>query len=347
MKGLIGVSESKKMIIVLGMHRSGTSAITRGLTVLGVELGKNLLAGAANDNDKGYFEDIEIFNLNLALLESLEVDWKTSRSLPRSLFSAKKFEHLKEQAKVLLNDRLGQGNIYAFKDPRTVKLLPFWQMILETLNIEPYYLIAVRNPKSVVRSLASGKRGVIKDEKGYLLWLDHVLLALSQTNNTKRIVVEYDILLENPAAELARIATVFNLPFNRESEALRLFADEFLSGQLRHTKFSNNDLLNDANMPLDIADVYQTVQDYATDKVDLNDAIAIEKIALYKAKYDAYQPVFNYLNYLEAENESIANNRLRDHEYINTVNGVIKNQVGIIKQLQIDKEVMQVDTHRI
>ncbi|MBV5267025.1 MAG: hypothetical protein JZU67_00575, partial [Burkholderiaceae bacterium] len=56
---LHGRNEPSNLIFVLGMHRSGTSAITRGLQVLGVSLGENLLPPVLLDNPKGYFEDVD------------------------------------------------------------------------------------------------------------------------------------------------------------------------------------------------------------------------------------------------------------------------------------------------
>ena len=76
----------KSIIVVLGMHRSGTSAITRGLMVLGVELGDHLMPPAPNDNDKGFFEDIDVNAINVELYRSLEnhPNWHTLAPVPRS-----------------------------------------------------------------------------------------------------------------------------------------------------------------------------------------------------------------------------------------------------------------------
>ena len=68
-------SESKQLIVVLGMHRSGTSAITRGLKVLGVELGDKLIAAVEGDNSKGYWEDSDLNTLNIEMLYSIGSDW--------------------------------------------------------------------------------------------------------------------------------------------------------------------------------------------------------------------------------------------------------------------------------
>lgn len=63
--------KNNQLIVVLGMHRSGTSAITRGLQVLGVELGDQLMPGAVGDNEKGYWEDSDPNAWKIELLQTL------------------------------------------------------------------------------------------------------------------------------------------------------------------------------------------------------------------------------------------------------------------------------------
>lgn len=53
------------------MHRSGTSAIARGLTTLGVELGDNLMPAAQSNNERGFWEDQEIVDINTDVLDEL------------------------------------------------------------------------------------------------------------------------------------------------------------------------------------------------------------------------------------------------------------------------------------
>ena len=64
-----------RLIVVLGMHRSGTSAITRALKVLGVELGDRLMPAAEDDNDTGYWEDVDFNALNIEMLCAVGKDW--------------------------------------------------------------------------------------------------------------------------------------------------------------------------------------------------------------------------------------------------------------------------------
>ena len=57
-----------RLIVILGMHRSGTSAITRGLQVMGVSLGNNLMPPMEDVNAKGFWEDIDLVALNVEIL---------------------------------------------------------------------------------------------------------------------------------------------------------------------------------------------------------------------------------------------------------------------------------------
>lgn len=65
-----------KVLVVMGMHRSGTSALAKGLEVFGADLGANLMP-ATQANPKGYHEDLDVWPLNSALLESTGCAWQS------------------------------------------------------------------------------------------------------------------------------------------------------------------------------------------------------------------------------------------------------------------------------
>src|SRR6202035_743232 len=73
-------------IIVLGMHRSGTSALTGMLHHLGVALGERLMPATA-DNPRGYLEHIDIVAAHERILSALGWSWDDIRALPAG------FEH--------------------------------------------------------------------------------------------------------------------------------------------------------------------------------------------------------------------------------------------------------------
>src|SRR4051794_4592372 len=72
---------SATAILVLGMHRSGTSAIARMLNLCGADLGRDLLPAKA-DNERGFWENKAILALNEKLLENLNLRWHDLVALP-------------------------------------------------------------------------------------------------------------------------------------------------------------------------------------------------------------------------------------------------------------------------
>ena len=96
----------RKVVIVLGMHRSGTSALTRGLQALNVELGENLTSAVEGNNDKGFWEDREVVTINEILLERLGGDWDSLSLLDDRQLDSRLTADLEERAARYLDERL-------------------------------------------------------------------------------------------------------------------------------------------------------------------------------------------------------------------------------------------------
>ena len=71
-----------RSIIVLGMHRSGTSALTGVLSYLGADPGPSLIPGIEGINPKGFWEHSEIVKVHNNLLTALGSSWDDERALP-------------------------------------------------------------------------------------------------------------------------------------------------------------------------------------------------------------------------------------------------------------------------
>lgn len=212
------------------MHRSGTSALARGLQALGVSVGSHF---EANEwNARGYFEHHDIVSLNDRLLSLVGKRWD-SLALPPWAEWEPLTVPLRKQALAILKRDFGAAPLFGFKDPRASRIVPFWRSVFRQSEIADSYVIALRNPVSVARSLAA--RNGTSFEKSYLLWLLHMLAAVRDTAQTPRIVVDYDALLAGPEQQLARMATALRLPVTTDREtAVREFATGFLSASLRH-----------------------------------------------------------------------------------------------------------------
>lgn len=237
----------KKVIVVLGMHRSGTSVVTRGLQVLGVDLGTRLLAAEQGVNDKGFWEDMDITAFDVDLLCALGHDWHSFAPLQPSEFQGPIIDSFKLRAVQLMRDKLAGIDVLGLKDPRMARLMPFWQDVFEHLGVTVHYVIACRNPMSVARSLA--KRNSFPLEKSYLLWFEHMLLAMKYTASAQRVFIDYDLMLREPAQQLTRIARSVGMPLVEGSPEFVEFVNEFLEQSLRRNNFAEEDLKLDPAAP--------------------------------------------------------------------------------------------------
>jgi lipopolysaccharide biosynthesis protein len=291
-----------KVFVVLGMHRSGTSVITRALEVLGVELGDNLMPAAENNNEKGFFEDLDIHEFNTRLLAALGFNWDRLGDIDPALMLEPRLAPWHEEALGILRSKLPSNGLFAFKDPQTCLLLPFWQRVLAELPVEPYYLICLRNPLSVASSLQ--KRDGIAPMRSQLLWAQYQLAALRYSESTRRILVDYDAMMEWPDQQVARIAQTFKLTMPATDAPRMLeFQREFLSRQLRHNQHGADQLVNREEVLQPVAALHQLMHQIATDQLDFQDNAIRQRSAELSTALHELKPLSQALD--EADQERL------------------------------------------
>ncbi|HEX5756571.1 MAG TPA: hypothetical protein VFY12_09495, partial [Arenimonas sp.] len=271
------MSEGQRLFVVLGMHRSGTSAITRALKALGVDLGDNLMGSASGENDKGFWEDNDIYQLDVELLNGAGHDWHTlSPVLPEHLDERDARSHLAEAA-AMLRGKLAASGRFGMKDPRLPRLLPFWQAVFTHLQAEVDYLIVVRHPLSVARSLQ--RRNGFALEKSLHLWFQHMWSALAQSADESRVVVDYDAIVDAPLPQLQRMAQQLRLPFAPDAATTQEYVDEFLDAGLRHDRHAPEDLQLVDGVPGFVMQMYDLLTDLAADRLALDDPRVARTVA--------------------------------------------------------------------
>jgi hypothetical protein len=225
--------DQRAVIFVLGMHRSGTSALARGVGALGAGLGTRLKAPLPDDNEKGFWEDAELSAINDELLAALGCRWD-SLSLIRACFDdGEKLRPFAEKAQRVLGERLAQSPLFAFKDPRTCLTLPFWQASVAALHADDAYVVALRSPASVALSLE--RRDGFAPFKSELLWFIHNAAALASTEGRRRVFVDFDDLMAEPRKQLARIANgLGDERLALERPDAQSYVHEFLEARLHH-----------------------------------------------------------------------------------------------------------------
>jgi hypothetical protein len=256
---------TSRAVLLLGMHRSGTSAIARGLGALGVYLGSDFL-DAQPENPTGYWEDKGIVALNERLLGMLGLSWDDASPVDRRSFDRRRVRALRRDTIRYLNRTFTSAPLWGFKDPRTIRVLPFWQRTLRDCEVEDSYVVAIRNPRSVAASLFA--RQAMDADAAYRLWLVHMVPFFSDVIGKPFVVVDYDLLMRDSRAQLERIGRRLGLPVEAGSPEIERFVSGFLDASLRHSVFAPEDFEDQSEVARLTRDAYLRLYDLATDRDD-------------------------------------------------------------------------------
>ena len=272
-------------IVVLGMHRSGTSAVSGCLSQLGIHLGGNLLSPIHGENDKGFWEHRGIVAIHDLLLAELGSSWDDVRTLPQGWWDSPAAVTASANLLEVLSGDLTRAGYWGVKDPRMCRLLPLWQRLFARIRVEPAYVLVLRHPWEVVASLS--KRNGFSAQKSGLIYLDHMLAAERLTRNQPRVLVHYDALIRDPASTMLSISDTLGLGLEGIIDSSRDKLAEFVSADLRHHLHQVQPLASGTRENSDrILDMVQAVYDAIrsmddgadTDSVRTLDALAQELI---------------------------------------------------------------------
>lgn len=184
-------------MLVLGMHRSGTSALTGALARFGAYVGEaDELLPAASDNAAGFFERKDVIEVTQGLLNGGGGDWWRLARLDLDTVPADTLATCRGRFSEIV-EKLDRQGAWVIKDPRLCLILP---CLLDLLD-RPVAVIVHRNPLDVARSLH--RRDGIAVAEGLALWEAYYRRALHDTRHIPRIVISYEALCENPQAVLS------------------------------------------------------------------------------------------------------------------------------------------------
>jgi len=237
----IGEGGGKSALVVLGMHRSGTSALSRALSFLGYAQPSDLMS-PGHDNPTGFWEARGIAQLNTSIMDELGAAWdqpkllvtpgawiETGRHRIRRWIRAR---HLAAAMETLARSYGGKQRI-VIKDPRICLLSDLWKAALGRSGYAPTYLLIHRNPLEVARSLKT--RDGIGSARVQQLWLHYNLAALRALAREERgCVIAYADLLAERHVLIERLSESLGIPAAPMTEEARAELDRFLDAGLRH-----------------------------------------------------------------------------------------------------------------
>lgn len=225
----VGSLKVNPVYLVLGMHRSGTSAATQLLALAGCGLPENLVT-ADEHNARGYFEPWRVAVLNDERLRAAGGAWDDPFGFPfRPLPDD---EAWRVRAASVLTEEYGAARSPLLKDPRVSVLLPLWRPVFDDAGLSPLCVIPVRDPLEVAKSLA--KRDGFSLDKSILLWCAYMLAAELYSRDLPRVFVNFDSLLTDWRAQAVRIEAAHDRPLPKLDAAAAEQIDAFLSPEMRH-----------------------------------------------------------------------------------------------------------------
>ncbi len=285
-----------QVIVVAGMHRSGTSALAGVLHQLGAALPKTLMS-ASPANPRGFFESQAIVDLHEACFDALGVRWNDVGPFPPGAEPAALPTSDAPWAQVWIDrfaatfqeEFAGDAPI-VFKDPRICRLIPLWEAAWSRLDhaVEPVYAITVRHPLEVAASLERAYD--LPTERALLLWLDHFLSAECATRSRRRCFLTYDDLMYDWRSAISRLDRSLGLELASRAEDVSETIDHFLSADLRNERRSAEELELRPDLPVAVKESYRWSLRAARDEAPSVEILDPLRDALEEAKR-AFSPL--------------------------------------------------------
>jgi hypothetical protein len=219
------------VLFVLGMGRSGTSALTRALSLCGAEIPRGMM-GADRGNQRGYWEPREGLYLNESFLYRHGSSYfdptlrlQEEGGLDRdeiAAFTAKIRDYL---------HTLPVAPVVAVKVLHISLLAPMWFEAARQAGFDIATVLAVRDPQEVTASLAKFMGAT--PQLASALWLKYNLLAERETRNLPRVFVDYSNFLEDWRREVKRISHALPVDLHTGNQAA---VEKFVAKDLRHQR---------------------------------------------------------------------------------------------------------------
>jgi hypothetical protein len=276
-------------VMIVAMHRSGTSALSRALNLLGCDMPPRLI-GADQWNAAGYWESKPIKDLNEEMLVSGGGEWSEWQEFNPNWFRSSAVQRFRDRALELVGSEFGDSPLFVFKDPRLSILMPFWRAIFDELGIEQVAIHPLRNPVEVARSLE--RRNDFLMSKGILLWLRYTLDGERGTRGMRRLFTTFDELMENPAGVIRRSQEILDIYWPRNSDKARREISSFLSADMRHHR-DGPQVLQTLSYATDwVVNAYDTLSGFVTNGEDEAGRAALDAI---RAEFSAAGNAFGAL----------------------------------------------------
>ena len=254
-------------ILILGMHRSGTSAFTRVLNYLGATLPSNLLS-PNRSNEAGHWEPVRLVELHDNMLQEAGSSWDDWRPFDMATLPEDRAQYYRETITRILVEEYGDAPLIVLKDPRLCRFVPLYTGILEEMQFDVRYVHVLRNLLAVTASLS--KRDGLTSGYGALLWLRYELESERATRGRPRVFVSYEAMIADWRAQVLRITNTLCINWPRSIDECLVEIDSFISLDRQHNAASDEAMFADERVPTWTKEIYSSLKRLENDANDSN-----------------------------------------------------------------------------
>lgn len=245
------------MLLVLGVHRSGTSVVARMMECLGAVPSTNLHEPLPN-NPTGFFEDLDVERFDeYEVLPALGARWHDVVPPEWESLDAHARARLEARAEDIIRRNFDAGRpISVLKEPRIMTLLPLWLGVLRRIGFEVRVVGAVRDPLSVARSLHA--RDGLPIAHGASLFASNWGAAARWMAGLRCSFTRYDAVIDDARGELVRIASELAVALPPDFEdRVEAFVSGHLDRSLRHGRATPDELEAHPELPRVALDTFR------------------------------------------------------------------------------------------
>ena len=264
---------------------------------------------ASRKNPTGFFEDRELLDLSKRVRRVLGLRADSVGLAEPADWHRPEMLALQQQAIAVIRRRFAQVAVWGFKYGRTLRLIPFWEAVFAGVPLQPSFVFALRDPLSVARSRArlDPRRGT--QEKSDLESLVGIVPYLRRLRGLPMVVVDYDLLIQTPEAQLRRVAEHLRLRMDaRTDAAVRDYCNAFLDPAMQRNRSSKEEMQSDARLNPLARNVYSWLRELGEDKARWDDTGRWEEWRQIEDSFAVLCPALAQIDRVEAEYRNAARN---------------------------------------
>jgi hypothetical protein len=219
-------------VYVVGMHRSGTSAVTRTVNLMGVPLGdpRDLVGAAASSNPTGHWESGALLEINDRLLAALGGSWSAPPIMSLGWERGPAVARLRREARRLFGD-IYRTRRWVWKDPRICLTLPFWRSCVPAKAVA---ILVARHPLEIASSLQA--RNGFSVQYSLALWERYLRAGLEGVVGLPVMMTSYDDLVRDPGGWCKQVSTFLSRHGFRVAQPEYGELAKFIDAGLRHSE---------------------------------------------------------------------------------------------------------------